>query len=133
MAPRSKKLLYSAGISVNPAKAYGNLANILNTRGDSEAAEIAYKSALSHRGNMADVHYNLAILLQVSNNTYPAEVGESHHPYKPNRSALSTVDMLITYSSITCTCNDKTRTMEYPEFLGFGDSDWKWTPGLYLD
>ena len=131
MAPRSKKLLYSAGISVNPAKAYGNLANILNTRGDSEAAEIAYKSALSHRGNMADVHYNLAILLQVSNNTYPAEVGESHHPYKPNRSALSTVDMLITYLSIACI--DKTRTMEYPEFLGLGDSDCKWTQGLYLD
>ena len=56
---------FVAGISVNPAKAWGNLANILNNKGDTEGAEAAYRSALSHRGNMADVHYNLGILLQV--------------------------------------------------------------------
>jgi len=39
--------------------AWGNLANVLNTDGRSLAAEHAYKAALQHRSNMADVHYNL--------------------------------------------------------------------------
>jgi len=58
--------MITSGIAVNPAKAWGNLANVLNNRGEVDAAEQAYKSALSHRSNMADVHYNLGILLQVS-------------------------------------------------------------------
>ena len=39
--------------------AWGNLANILNTQGKTAEAEDAYRAALRHRGNMADVHYNL--------------------------------------------------------------------------
>ncbi|KAA0190184.1 hypothetical protein HAZT_HAZT005264 [Hyalella azteca] len=39
--------------------AYGNLANILSARGQKAEAEWAYKRALAHRSNMADVHYNL--------------------------------------------------------------------------
>jgi len=39
--------------------AWGNLANVLNANGRSEEAERAYKAALAHRSNMADVHYNL--------------------------------------------------------------------------
>ena len=39
--------------------AWGNLANVLNADGRSLAAEHAYKVALQHRSNMADVHYNL--------------------------------------------------------------------------
>lgn len=57
-------LLYT-GVSVNPAKAWGNLANVLNNQGKTGEAENAYRNALSHRSNMADVHYNLGILLQV--------------------------------------------------------------------
>ncbi|CAH1798791.1 unnamed protein product [Owenia fusiformis] len=56
--------LYKSGLHVNPAKAWGNLANILNGQGKLEEAEAAYHEALQHRGNMADVHYNLGILLQ---------------------------------------------------------------------
>ncbi|XP_074651440.1 protein O-mannosyl-transferase TMTC2-like [Tubulanus polymorphus] len=56
--------LYHSGIAVNPAKAWGNLANIYNSQGRVEEAESAYKAALSYRSNMADVHYNLGILLQ---------------------------------------------------------------------
>ena len=39
--------------------AWGNLANILNGKGKAQEAEDAYKNALRHRANMADVHYNL--------------------------------------------------------------------------
>ncbi|ELU11461.1 hypothetical protein CAPTEDRAFT_171248 [Capitella teleta] len=60
----TEEALYRSGIAVNPAKAWGNLANILNGQGKSQEAEAAYKAALSHRGNMADVHYNLGILYQ---------------------------------------------------------------------
>lgn len=50
---------------MNPAKAWGNLANILNNQGNTVEAENAYRQALAYRGNMADVHYNLGVLLQV--------------------------------------------------------------------
>lgn len=63
--------IFDLGILVNPAKAYGNLANILNTQGDPASAEKAYRAALSHRGNMADVHYNLGVLLQVCERITP--------------------------------------------------------------
>ena len=39
--------------------ALGNLATILASQGRLEQAERAYRAALSVRGNMADVHYNL--------------------------------------------------------------------------
>jgi tetratricopeptide (TPR) repeat protein len=60
----TEEALYRSGISVNPAKAWGNLANILNGQGRSLEAEQAYKAALTYRSNMADVHYNLGILYQ---------------------------------------------------------------------
>ena len=41
------------------AIAWSNLANILKAKGDLLGAENAYRNALSHRGNMADAHYNL--------------------------------------------------------------------------
>ncbi|XP_078663623.1 protein O-mannosyl-transferase TMTC2-like [Branchiostoma floridae x Branchiostoma belcheri] len=59
-----EEALYRSGIKVNPAKAWGNLANILKTQGNVDEAEQAYRNALQHRGNMGDVHYNLGILLQ---------------------------------------------------------------------
>ncbi len=43
----------------NHIPAWGNLANVLNQQGNSGQAETAYREALKHRGNMADVHYNL--------------------------------------------------------------------------
>lgn len=46
--------------------AYGNLGNILKAQGRVEEAEAAYRTALQHRLNMADVHYNLGLLLQES-------------------------------------------------------------------
>ncbi|KAK3097836.1 hypothetical protein FSP39_013624 [Pinctada imbricata] len=60
----SEEHLYKSGLTTNPAKAWGNLANILNQQGKKQEAEQAYRSALKHRGNMADTHYNLGILLQ---------------------------------------------------------------------
>lgn len=39
--------------------AYGNLGSILNSKGRIEEAEEAFRRALKHRPNMADVHYNL--------------------------------------------------------------------------
>ncbi|KAM8740543.1 protein O-mannosyl-transferase TMTC2-like [Acanthopagrus schlegelii] len=56
--------LYKSGISVNPAKAWGNLGNVLKNQGKMAEAERAYRNALHHRGNMADMLYNLGLLLQ---------------------------------------------------------------------
>ncbi|XP_017486298.1 PREDICTED: transmembrane and TPR repeat-containing protein 2-like, partial [Rhagoletis zephyria] len=58
--------LYRSGVAVNPPKALGNLGNILKAQGRIEEAEAAYRAALRHRPNMADVHYNLGLLLQES-------------------------------------------------------------------
>lgn len=55
----TEEKLYTSGVKVNPAKAWGNLANIYNGQGKKVEAEEAYRSALKQRGNMADVHYNL--------------------------------------------------------------------------
>ncbi|KAJ8032021.1 Transmembrane and TPR repeat-containing protein 2 [Holothuria leucospilota] len=62
----SEETLYRSGIAINPPKAWGNLANILKMEGKIAEAEVAYRNALKHRSNMADVHYNLGILLQES-------------------------------------------------------------------
>ncbi|XP_050390275.1 protein O-mannosyl-transferase TMTC2 [Patella vulgata] len=61
---QTEERLYKSGIAVNPPKAWGNLANIWNGQRKSAEAEDAYRNALKYRGNMADVHYNLGILLQ---------------------------------------------------------------------
>ncbi|XP_012943423.1 protein O-mannosyl-transferase TMTC2 [Aplysia californica] len=60
---QNEERLYSSGVAVNPAKAWGNLANIYNDKKMAEKAELAYRNALKYRPNMADVHYNLGILL----------------------------------------------------------------------
>ncbi|XP_064605710.1 protein O-mannosyl-transferase TMTC2-like [Liolophura sinensis] len=61
---QTEEKLYESGLRVNPAKGWGNLANIYYGQGRSSEAEAAYRNALKYRGNMADVHYNLGILLQ---------------------------------------------------------------------
>ncbi|XP_056877900.1 protein O-mannosyl-transferase TMTC2 isoform X4 [Takifugu flavidus] len=60
----NEESLYKSGISVNPAKAWGNLGNVLKNQGKMAEAEKAYRNALQHRGNMADMLYNLGLLLQ---------------------------------------------------------------------
>ncbi|KAK7886158.1 hypothetical protein WMY93_025779 [Mugilogobius chulae] len=60
----SEDSLYRSGISVNPAKAWGNLGNVLKNQGKIVEAERAYRNALHYRGNMADMLYNLGLLLQ---------------------------------------------------------------------
>lgn len=44
--------------SCGPA-AWGNLGNVLKNQGKMAEAERAYRKALHHRGNMADMLYNL--------------------------------------------------------------------------
>ncbi|XP_069686444.1 protein O-mannosyl-transferase TMTC2-like [Periplaneta americana] len=61
---KNEETLYRSGIAVNPAKAYGNLGNILSVKGQHEEAEACYRKALQYRPNMADAHYNLGVLLQ---------------------------------------------------------------------
>lgn len=63
---QSEEMLYRSGITVNPAKAWGNLGNVLKNQGKMVEAEEAYRSALYYRGNMADMLYNLGLLLQES-------------------------------------------------------------------
>lgn len=73
----NEEMLYKSGISVNPAKAWGNLGNVLKNQGKMREAEQAYRNALYYRGNMADMLYNLGLLLQ-ENNGY----SEALHYYK---------------------------------------------------
>ncbi|XP_034018928.1 protein O-mannosyl-transferase TMTC2a [Thalassophryne amazonica] len=73
----SEENLYKSGISVNPAKAWGNLGNVLKNQGKMAEAETAYRNALHCRGNMADMLYNLGLLLQESE-----RYSEALHYYK---------------------------------------------------
>ncbi|XP_060892676.1 protein O-mannosyl-transferase TMTC2 [Labrus mixtus] len=74
---RNEEMLYKSGIYVNPAKAWGNLGNVLKSQGSMEEAEQAYRNALYYRSNMADMLYNLGLLLQESN-----KFSEALHYYK---------------------------------------------------
>uniref|UniRef100_A0A3P8S9J8 dolichyl-phosphate-mannose--protein mannosyltransferase n=1 Tax=Amphiprion percula TaxID=161767 RepID=A0A3P8S9J8_AMPPE len=69
--------LYKSGINVNPAKAWGNLGNVLKNQGKMAEAEQAYRNALHYRGNMADMLYNLGLLLQENE-----RFSEALHYYK---------------------------------------------------
>ncbi|XP_061891992.1 protein O-mannosyl-transferase TMTC2 [Entelurus aequoreus] len=73
----NEEMLYKSGISVNPAKAWGNLGNVLKNQGKMEEAEQAYRNALHFRSNMADMLYNLGLLLQES-----SKFSEALHYYK---------------------------------------------------
>jgi len=64
---KNEEQLYRSGISVNPAKALGNLGNVLTQKGKLLEAEMVFKKALIYRSNMADTHYNLGVLLQRQN------------------------------------------------------------------
>ncbi|MGH0115634.1 UNVERIFIED_CONTAM: hypothetical protein FKN15_037957, partial [Acipenser sinensis] len=61
---QDEEMLYKSGINVNPAKAWGNLGNVLKSQGKMAEAEKAYRNALYYRSNMADMLYNLGLLLQ---------------------------------------------------------------------
>uniref|UniRef100_A0A672JR94 dolichyl-phosphate-mannose--protein mannosyltransferase n=1 Tax=Sinocyclocheilus grahami TaxID=75366 RepID=A0A672JR94_SINGR len=74
---QSEEMLYRSGIAVNPAKAWGNLGNVLKNQGKMAEAERAYRNALYYRGNMADMLYNLGLLLQESE-----RFSEALHYYK---------------------------------------------------
>ncbi|MCI4388843.1 hypothetical protein PGIGA_G00090750 [Pangasianodon gigas] len=74
---QSEEMLYRSGITVNPAKAWGNLGNVLKNQGKMAEAEEAYRNALYYRGNMADMLYNLGLLLQESE-----RFSEALHYYK---------------------------------------------------
>ncbi|XP_065145970.1 protein O-mannosyl-transferase TMTC2 [Paramisgurnus dabryanus] len=74
---QTEEMLYRSGISVNPAKAWGNLGNVLKNQGKMTEAEKAYRNALYYRGNMADMLYNLGLLLQERE-----QLSEAFHYYK---------------------------------------------------
>ncbi|XP_061920857.1 protein O-mannosyl-transferase TMTC2 isoform X2 [Entelurus aequoreus] len=73
----NEEKLYRSGISVNPAKAWGNLGNVLKSQGKMAGAEKAYRNALHYRSNMADMLYNLGLLLQENE-----RFSEALHYYK---------------------------------------------------
>uniref|UniRef100_A0A4W3GGV8 dolichyl-phosphate-mannose--protein mannosyltransferase n=1 Tax=Callorhinchus milii TaxID=7868 RepID=A0A4W3GGV8_CALMI len=72
-----EEMLYRSGIKVNPAKAWGNLGNVLKSQGKVLEAEKAYRNALYYRSNMADMLYNLGLLLQENE-----RFSEALHYYK---------------------------------------------------
>ncbi|XP_060101128.1 protein O-mannosyl-transferase TMTC2 isoform X2 [Heteronotia binoei] len=74
---QNEEMLYKSGIKVNPAKAWGNLGNVLKSQSKISEAENAYRNALYYRSNMADMLYNLGLLLQES-----SRFSEALHYYK---------------------------------------------------
>ncbi|XP_055789951.1 protein O-mannosyl-transferase TMTC2-like [Salvelinus fontinalis] len=74
---QNEEMLYKSGIYFNPAKAWGNLGNVLKNQGKMAEAEQAYRNALYYRRNMADMLYNLGLLLQENN-----KFSEALHYYK---------------------------------------------------
>ncbi|XP_048355923.1 protein O-mannosyl-transferase TMTC2 [Sphaerodactylus townsendi] len=74
---QNEEMLYKSGIKVNPAKAWGNLGNVLKSQSKISEAESAYRNALYYRSNMADMLYNLGLLLQES-----SRFSEALHYYK---------------------------------------------------
>ncbi|XP_036107320.1 protein O-mannosyl-transferase TMTC2 isoform X2 [Molossus molossus] len=74
---QNEEMLYRSGIKVNPAKAWGNLGNVLKSQSKISEAESAYRNALYYRSNMADMLYNLGLLLQEN-----SRFTEALHYYK---------------------------------------------------
>ncbi|XP_073070882.1 protein O-mannosyl-transferase TMTC2 isoform X4 [Manis javanica] len=74
---QNEEMLYRSGIKVNPAKAWGNLGNVLKSQSKISEAEGAYRNALYYRSNMADMLYNLGLLLQEN-----SRFAEALHYYK---------------------------------------------------
>ncbi|XP_030116476.1 protein O-mannosyl-transferase TMTC2 isoform X1 [Taeniopygia guttata] len=74
---QNEEMLYRSGIKVNPAKAWGNLGNVLKSQSKISEAESAYRNALYYRSNMADMLYNLGLLLQEN-----SRFSEALHYYK---------------------------------------------------
>nr|XP_028602843.1 protein O-mannosyl-transferase TMTC2 isoform X2 [Podarcis muralis] len=74
---QNEEMLYKSGIKVNPAKAWGNLGNVLKSQSKISEAESAYRNALYYRSNMADMLYNLGLLLQEN-----SRLSEALHYYK---------------------------------------------------
>ena len=56
---KNEETLFKSGLTVNPAKSFSNLGNILYAAGQVQDSEIVFKEALRRRPNMADTHYNL--------------------------------------------------------------------------
>ena len=55
----NEETLFKSGLTVNPAKSFSNLGNILYAKGQLKDSEIVFKEAIRWRPNMADTHYNL--------------------------------------------------------------------------
>ena len=55
----NEETLFKSGLTVNPAKSFSNLGNILYAKGQIQDSEIVFKEAIRRRPNMADTHYNL--------------------------------------------------------------------------
>ncbi|XP_070556882.1 protein O-mannosyl-transferase TMTC2-like [Ptychodera flava] len=100
---QTEEALYRSGIKTNPAKAWGNLGNVLKVQGKMEEAEMAYRNALKHRSNMADAHYNLGILLQESDRNEEAiETYQNAIRYRP-KLAMAHLNLGITLAKIGMT------------------------------
>ena len=56
---QNEETLFKSGLTVNPAKSFSNLGNILYAKGQLQDSEIVFKEAIRCRPNMADTHYNL--------------------------------------------------------------------------
>lgn len=64
--------------------AWGNLGNVLKNQGKMAEAEKAYRNALHHRGNMADMLYNLWVLKMTVPSHLLLVFAKSWHKFLPS-------------------------------------------------
>lgn len=97
---RDEESLYRSGLSINPAKALGNLGNVLTQKGRLAEAEASFNKAIQHRPNMADVHYNLGVLLQQQNRLWEAARSYKNAIHFRPKLALAHLNLGLTYSAL---------------------------------
>ncbi|TKC34121.1 hypothetical protein EI555_012593, partial [Monodon monoceros] len=74
---QNEEILYRSGIKINLDKGWSNLGNVLKSQSKISEAKSTYRNTLYYQSNMADMLYNVRLLLQESN-----RFAEALHYYK---------------------------------------------------
>uniref|UniRef100_A0A2K6EJ60 dolichyl-phosphate-mannose--protein mannosyltransferase n=1 Tax=Propithecus coquereli TaxID=379532 RepID=A0A2K6EJ60_PROCO len=104
---QNEEMLYRSGIKVNPAKAWGNLGNVLKSQSKISEAETAYRNALYYRSNMADMLYNEAYMRL-------SKLPEAEHWYMESlRSKTDHIPAHLTYGKLLALTGRKSEAEKF--------------------